>query len=99
MCSFSVLFGYDYIILSEKEYLCLYGLPGGRWEVVRPIELIPPSLPDPVLGINYIRDQKPKEEWLSLVAAHSDTWLVTMAFFHGGNSGFDGADRYLAFKA
>ncbi|XP_006657578.2 PHD finger protein ALFIN-LIKE 2 [Oryza brachyantha] len=67
----------------EKENLCLYGHPNGRWEVALPAEEVPPELPEPALGINFARDGMHRRDWLSLVAVHSDSWLLSVAFFFG----------------
>ncbi|KAK4361790.1 hypothetical protein RND71_017031 [Anisodus tanguticus] len=77
----------------EKENLCLYGLPNERWEVNLPAEDIPPELPEPVLGINFARDGMQEKEWLSLVAYHSDAWLLAVAFYAGARFRFGKADR------
>ncbi|KAG5082612.1 hypothetical protein JHK84_052650 [Glycine max] len=34
-----------------------------------------------------------EKEWLSLVAIHSDAWLLTVAFYFGARFGFDKADK------
>ncbi|KAL4184208.1 hypothetical protein AMTRI_Chr11g158860 [Amborella trichopoda] len=60
----------------EKENLCLYGLPNESWEVNLPAEEVPPELPEPALGINFARDGMQEKDWLSLVAVHSDAWLL-----------------------
>eukprot|EP00270_Netrium_digitus_P008636 TRINITY_DN2594_c0_g1_i1.p1 TRINITY_DN2594_c0_g1~~TRINITY_DN2594_c0_g1_i1.p1 ORF type:complete len:253 (+),score=41.57 TRINITY_DN2594_c0_g1_i1:356-1114(+) len=67
----------------EKENLCLYGHPNESWEVNLPAEEVPPELPEPALGINFARDGMVKKDWLSLVAVHSDAWLIAVAFFFG----------------
>ncbi|KAK4269115.1 hypothetical protein QN277_022313 [Acacia crassicarpa] len=82
----------------EKENLCLYGLPSEQWEVNLPAEEVPPELPEPVLGINFARDGMQEKDWLSLVAVHSDTWLLSVAFYFGARFGFDKADRRRLFN-
>ncbi|MED6221679.1 PHD finger protein ALFIN-LIKE 4 [Stylosanthes scabra] len=77
----------------EKENLCLYGFPTEEWEVNLPVEEVPPEIPEPTLGINFARDGLDKQEWLSLVAAHSDAWILAVAFYFGARVGFDRADR------
>ncbi|XP_008797753.1 PHD finger protein ALFIN-LIKE 3-like isoform X2 [Phoenix dactylifera] len=77
----------------EKENLCLYGFPNEHWEVNLPAEEVPPELPEPVLGINFARDGMQEKDWLSLVAVHSDAWLLSVAFYFGARFGFDKADR------
>ncbi|KAI5013567.1 PHD finger protein ALFIN-LIKE 2 isoform X1 [Hordeum vulgare subsp. vulgare] len=67
----------------EKENLCLYGHPNGSWEVALPAEEVPPEMPEPALGINFARDGMHRRDWLSLVAVHSDSWLLSVAFFFG----------------
>ncbi|KAL6838310.1 hypothetical protein ACP4OV_031814 [Aristida adscensionis] len=73
----------------EKENLCLYGLPNETWEVTLPAEEVPPELPEPALGINFARDGMTEKDWLSLVAVHSDSWLLAVAFYFGARFGFD----------
>ncbi|XP_020584583.1 PHD finger protein ALFIN-LIKE 3-like isoform X2 [Phalaenopsis equestris] len=77
----------------DKENLCLYGFPSEQWEVNLPAEEIPPEIPEPALGINFARDGMREEDWLSLVAVHSDAWLISVAFYFGSRFGFDRAER------
>ncbi|KAF5458782.1 hypothetical protein F2P56_022788 [Juglans regia] len=79
----------------EKENLCLYGFPNEQWEVNLPAEEVPPELPEPALGINFARDGMQEKDWLSLVAVHSDAWLLAVAFYFGARFGFDKTDRYI----
>lgn len=78
---------------AEKENLCLYGFPNEQWEVNLPAEEVPPELPEPALGINFARDGMQEKDWLSLVAFHSDAWLLSVAFYFGARFGFDKTDR------
>ncbi|RDY13079.1 PHD finger protein ALFIN-LIKE 5, partial [Mucuna pruriens] len=82
----------------EKENLCLYGFPSEHWEVNLPAEEVPPELPEPALGINFARDGMQEKDWLSLVAVHSDAWLLAVAFYFGARFGFDKADRKRLFN-
>ncbi|KAI5674310.1 hypothetical protein M9H77_14674 [Catharanthus roseus] len=82
----------------EKENLCLYGYPNEIWEVNLPAEEVPPELPEPALGINFARDGMQDKDWLSLVAVHSDAWLLAVAFYFGARFGFDKADRRRLFN-
>ncbi|KAL5572412.1 hypothetical protein UlMin_022009 [Ulmus minor] len=77
----------------EKENLCLYGFPDEKWEVNLPAEEVPPELPEPALGINFARDGMKMGDWLSLVAVHSDAWLISVAFYYGARFLFDKSDR------
>ncbi|XP_042462681.1 PHD finger protein ALFIN-LIKE 3-like [Zingiber officinale] len=77
----------------EKENLCLYGFPNEHWEVNLPAEEVPPELPEPALGINFARDGMQEKDWLSLVAVHSDAWLLAVAFYFGARFGFDKIQR------
>ncbi|KAE8682619.1 PHD finger protein ALFIN-LIKE 5 [Hibiscus syriacus] len=79
----------------EKENLCLYGFPTEQWEVNLPAEEVPPEIPEPVLGINFARDGMQEKDWLSLVAVHSDAWLLSVAFYFGARFGFDKSDSDL----
>lgn len=89
----SVDFSYSCIFLAEKENLCLYGLPNETWEVNLPVEEVPPELPEPALGINFARDGMQEKDWLSLVAVHSDSWLLSVAFYFGARFGFGKSER------
>ncbi|WOL16086.1 PHD finger protein ALFIN-LIKE 8-like [Canna indica] len=77
----------------EKENLCLYGFPNETWEVNLPAEEVPPELPEPALGINFARDGMDEKDWLALVAVHSDSWLLGVAFYFGARFGFDKDSR------
>jgi hypothetical protein len=81
--------------MPEKENLCLYGLPNETWEVTLPAEEVPPELPEPALGINFARDGMVEKDWLSLVAVHSDAWLLSVAFYFGARFGFDKDARFV----
>lgn len=70
-------------LFQDKENLCLYGHPNETWEVTLPAEEVPPELPEPALGINFARDGMNRRDWLSLVAVHSDSWLLSVAFYLG----------------
>ncbi|XP_028949639.1 PHD finger protein ALFIN-LIKE 5-like [Malus domestica] len=74
--------------------LCLYGFPNEEWEVNLPAEEVPPELPEPALGINFARDGMQERDWLSLVAVHSDAWLLSVALYFGARFGFDNTERY-----
>lgn len=87
ICSYLVIY------LAEKENLCLYGFPNEQWEVNLPAEEVPPELPEPALGINFARDGMQDKDWLSLVAVHSDAWLLSVAFYFGARFGFDKTER------
>ncbi|XP_065031459.1 PHD finger protein ALFIN-LIKE 8 isoform X2 [Musa acuminata AAA Group] len=58
-----------------------------------PAEEVPPELPEPALGINFARDGMAEKDWLSLVAVHSDAWLLAVAFYFGARFGFDKESR------
>ena len=76
---------------AEKENLCLYGHPDETWEVNLPAEEVPPELPEPALGINFPRDGLDRRDWLSLVAVHSDVWLLAVSSFYAAR--FDRSER------
>ncbi|KAL6495953.1 PHD finger protein ALFIN-LIKE 5 [Orobanche gracilis] len=83
---------------NQRENLCLYGFPSEQWEVNLPAEEVPPELPEPALGINFARDGMREKDWLSLVAVHSDTWLLAVAFYFGSKFRFDKSDRKRLFS-
>lgn len=70
---------------GDQTNLCLYSYPDGSWQVSSPAEEIPSELPEPCLGINFARDGMTYQDWLSLVAAHSDSWLYGVTFFYTKN--------------
>ncbi|KAL5226978.1 hypothetical protein ABZP36_015243 [Zizania latifolia] len=82
----------------EKENLCLYGYPNETWEVTLPAEEVPPEIPEPALGINFARDGMNEKDWLALVAVHSDSWLLSVAFYFGARFGFDKEARKRLFS-
>ncbi|KAL3814573.1 hypothetical protein ACJIZ3_015841 [Penstemon smallii] len=82
----------------EKENLCLYGLPNETWEVNLPVEEVPPELPEPALGINFARNGMQEKDWLSLVAVHSDSWLLSVSFYFGARFGFGKNERKRLFQ-
>lgn len=67
----------------DKENLCLYGYPSEAWEVSSPAEEVPAKLPEPAVGINFSRNDMQRKDWVSLVAVHSDAWLLAVASYHG----------------
>ncbi|GMH05907.1 hypothetical protein Nepgr_007747 [Nepenthes gracilis] len=81
-----------------KDNLCLHGLPNESWEVNLPVEEVPPEIPEPAIGINFARDGMEEKDWLSLVALHSDSWLLAVAFYFGSRCGFGKNDRMMLFQ-
>ncbi|KAK8514786.1 hypothetical protein V6N12_057682 [Hibiscus sabdariffa] len=81
-----------------KKGLCLYGFPSEKWEVNLRAQKVPSELPEPARGINFARDGTPEDGWLSLVALHSDLWLLSVAFCFGARLLFDKADRNRLFN-
>ncbi|XVF17109.1 hypothetical protein REPUB_Repub10bG0090300 [Reevesia pubescens] len=67
----------------EEKNLCLYGLPNEIWKVNLLVEEVPRELPEPALGINFAKDGMQENDWLSLVAVHSDSCLLAVAFYFG----------------
>ena len=68
------------------------GTRDGNWSVELPVEEVPPELPEPCLGINFARDGMQRRDWLALVAVHSDSWLMAVAFFYAVK--LDAGGRY-----
>ena len=77
----------------DRENLCLYGEPEGSWKVDLPEEEVPPELPEPVLGINFARDGMQRQDWIALIAVHSDAWLTAVAFYYGAKLDRDGRTK------
>ncbi|KAL2337079.1 hypothetical protein Fmac_011525 [Flemingia macrophylla] len=67
----------------ERENLCLYGHSDGRWEISLPEEQVPTDIPEPALAINFGREGINRCDWFHLVAMHSDSWLLSVAFSYG----------------
>ncbi|PNX55268.1 PHD finger protein alfin-like 5-like, partial [Trifolium pratense] len=82
----------------DKENLCLYGFPNEEWKVNLPAEDMLLELPEPSLGINFARSGMQKTDWLSLVAAHCDSWLFGVAFYYGAKFRFNKSDRERLFS-
>ncbi|KAK1362806.1 PHD finger protein Alfin1 [Heracleum sosnowskyi] len=88
----------------DRTNLRLYGLPNRSWELRVPEEEYDPELllfdiPEPMLGINFARpDNMQDTPWMALVAIHSDSWLLAVAFYYAGRSGFDLDDRTRLFN-
>ena len=58
-----------------------------------PAEEVPAELPEPALGINFARNGMQRKDWLALVAVHSDTWLMAVAFYNAARLNREG--RYI----
>mmetsp|Transcript_10906 Transcript_10906/g.40023 ORF Transcript_10906/g.40023 Transcript_10906/m.40023 type:complete len:224 (-) Transcript_10906:2386-3057(-) len=80
----------------DKPNQCLYGLPSGEWVVSLPCQEVPPEMPDPAVGINFARDGMRREDWLALVAVHSDVWLMSVVTYY--SAAFSKDDRLRVFK-
>ncbi|CAH9090517.1 unnamed protein product [Cuscuta epithymum] len=82
----------------EKENFYLIGYPDGKWQVSLPFEEVPSEIPEPTLGINFARDGMVASDWITLVAAHSEAWLFSVAFYFAARFGFDKAQRKTLFN-
>eukprot|EP01018_Ginkgo_biloba_P032466 Gb_28815 [translate_table: standard] len=82
----------------QNGNLCLFGYPDESWDVNRPADEVPPELPEPVLAINFARSEMQRNDWLALVAAHSDAWLLAVSSYIGARSGFNKNDRKQLFS-
>ncbi|XP_075507348.1 PHD finger protein ALFIN-LIKE 5-like [Primulina tabacum] len=71
----------------------LYGHPNGTWQLQKASLTCPPRLPAPALGINLGTEDMEHRDWLHLVAAHCDAWLLSVAFFHATSNRFDRSER------
>eukprot|EP00958_Prasinococcus_capsulatus_P019351 scaffold2367_cov376-Prasinococcus_capsulatus_cf.AAC.3 len=81
----------------DKPNQCLYGLPSGEWVVSLPCQEVPPEMPDPAVGINFARDGMRREDWLALVAVHSDVWLMSVVTYY--SAAFSKVDLRMAYAA
>ncbi|KAI9118498.1 hypothetical protein K1719_010830 [Acacia pycnantha] len=73
--------------------LGLFGDTSGLWRVGLRDVNVPPGLPQPVWGINLLRDLVPFMTWISWVARYSDVWLGSLASFEAANIGLHQVDR------
>ncbi|KAL5576962.1 hypothetical protein UlMin_018661 [Ulmus minor] len=64
----------------EKENLCFHGHPNETWTVALLSEEVPPELPESTLVINIAKDGMKRKDWLSLVAVHTNSWLIYRLF-------------------
>ncbi|KAL2337076.1 hypothetical protein Fmac_011522 [Flemingia macrophylla] len=74
---------YDLCDTEIEEALCLYGLSDKTWQVTLPEEKVPTDFPEPTLGINFGKVGIDRKNWFYLVAIHSDSWLLAVAFLNG----------------
>ncbi|XP_057542226.1 PHD finger protein ALFIN-LIKE 7-like isoform X2 [Amaranthus tricolor] len=81
-----------------KDLLCLYGHPNETWKVGPPAEEVPANIPEPRLGINKARDGAPAKDWLTVIALHCDSWLISVAFYFGSFSEIKKIDRDKLFQ-
>ncbi|KAI4973903.1 hypothetical protein ZWY2020_041684 [Hordeum vulgare] len=72
---------YDLLCDEGKERMCLYGYPDGKWSLTLPEKMLPPGLPEPKLGINRRPEYMNRDDYLSFVARHSDSWLMGVTLF------------------
>lgn len=101
LCAWNLELKFDSVVgnlTAEKDNLCLYGLPDGTWEVALPAEEVPPEMPEPVLGINFARDGMRRGDWVALVAMHTDSWLISVAFYFGARLNQNERCIYFHFK-
>ncbi|KAK1426514.1 hypothetical protein QVD17_15188 [Tagetes erecta] len=81
-------------LTQDDDNLCLYGHPNGTWELSLPVENVPSKIPEPCVGINFARQGgMNRRDWISIVALHSDSWLMSVAFFQGACVGLSQSDR------
>ncbi|XP_048135674.1 PHD finger protein ALFIN-LIKE 4-like [Rhodamnia argentea] len=85
-------------LTTEEEPMCLFGLPDGTWELRLPEDMVPPDLPEPMLGVNYGKVDTSLDQWLRTVAAHSDSWLIALAFSIASNFHFGKKKRKTLFN-
>uniref|UniRef100_A0A7N0V797 PHD finger protein ALFIN-LIKE n=1 Tax=Kalanchoe fedtschenkoi TaxID=63787 RepID=A0A7N0V797_KALFE len=78
---------------GNKQALCLFGFPNETWGVNLPNDEVPPQIPEPVVGINFARVGIQEKDWLTFVALHSDSWLLSVAFCFAAKFGFDKFSR------
>lgn len=77
--------------------LCLAAGPDGTWSLGPPHPDVPPPLPEPCVGINFAKDGTSRAEWATVLAAHCDAWLMSLAAFFMGAAGLGAAGRQTLF--
>ncbi|XP_047044438.1 PHD finger protein ALFIN-LIKE 3-like [Lolium rigidum] len=68
---------------AGRKPLLLYGHADGSWEVTGPEEDAPPDMPEPAAGLNLVRDDMTRFDWLSRVAVRADAWLAGLTQYFG----------------
>ncbi|KAK9068938.1 hypothetical protein SSX86_013054 [Deinandra increscens subsp. villosa] len=81
------------LTIDKDEDLCLFGYPNESWGVAKPSEKVPAAIPEPSTGINFARDSMDRTDWLYMVAVHSYSWLMAVAFYHGAFAGLNAVER------
>ncbi|KAF4391448.1 hypothetical protein G4B88_005519 [Cannabis sativa] len=78
---YSIILDHNLLFLSEDN------IPS--WESSSPnVSKVLPKLFELALGVNFARDWMQEKGWLSLVAVHSNSWLLAIAFYFGARFGF-----------
>lgn len=71
-----------YCCVSGDEKECLYGFTDGHWEVKLPDEQLGLGFPHPRPFFPPSRPYKKNNDWLSLVCALSEEWLIAIVFYY-----------------
>jgi hypothetical protein len=79
---YRLLIGFHFLVAGRKPLL-LYGHADGSWEVTGPEEDAPPDMPEPAAGLNLVRDDMTRFDWLSRVAVRADAWLAGLTHCFG----------------
>lgn len=69
-------------VVSGAKKLCLFGNPDGSWEVCPQFEEVPPVIPEPLRGINILRKNMDRKDWITKVSLYSDAWLISVTFYY-----------------
>ncbi|KAK3135771.1 hypothetical protein QOZ80_5BG0423210 [Eleusine coracana subsp. coracana] len=81
------------------EPMHLYGHIDGSWEVSETELHMAPWHPKMAFGINKVRDNMERVQWLQEIARRCDAWLISVSYFNGAKSMLNADGRDLLFNS
>ncbi|KAK3138971.1 hypothetical protein QOZ80_5AG0375910 [Eleusine coracana subsp. coracana] len=86
-------------ITTGLKPMHLYGHTDGSWEVSEPELHMAPWHPKMAFGINKVRDNMERVQWLQEIARRCDAWLISVSYFNGAKSMLNADGRELLFNS
>ncbi|GJN14184.1 hypothetical protein PR202_gb00973 [Eleusine coracana subsp. coracana] len=86
-------------ITTGLEPMHLYGHIDGSWEVSETELHMAPWHPKMAFGINKVRDNMERVQWLQEIARRCDAWLISVSYFNGAKSMLNADGRDLLFNS